>query len=101
MLLYFFNGENKHNKYYNDTVYYYHRSGGTGFPDTDGLEGPFIPVTDVPGGPMVGGGISSMTGQTNLITSFSGFQIKNPGGGFLFYFLMKMGVATFASATRG
>jgi hypothetical protein len=31
------------------------RSGGTGFPDTDGLGGPFIPVTDGPGGLMVGG----------------------------------------------
>jgi hypothetical protein len=29
------------------------RSGGTGFPDTDGLGGPFIPVTDGPGGPSV------------------------------------------------
>jgi hypothetical protein len=36
---------------------------------------------------------SKKLGQTNLITSFSGFQIKktHAGGGFLFYFLMKNG----------
>ena len=38
-------------------------SGGTGYPGTDGPEGPFIPDMDGPGGPIMEGTVSSMTCQ--------------------------------------
>jgi hypothetical protein len=53
------------------------RSGGTGFPDTDGLGGPFIPVTDGPGGPMVRGTISSMTGRRRTTRTRMGKHCKS------------------------